>query len=123
MVNVHWLADQMEAHLATYPGMEIVISDERAELLNSGGGLAKGLKLLDPGPVYVMNADLFWIGEAWDEPTSLERLAGFFDPDTMDMAMLCVRLEDTTGHDGKTDFAMGGQGRAGALSAGRRQAA
>jgi MurNAc alpha-1-phosphate uridylyltransferase len=110
VVNVHWLADQMEAHLATYPGMDIIISDERAELLNSGGGLAKGLKLLDPGPVYVMNADLFWIGEAWDELTSLERLAGFFDSATMDMAMLCVRLENTTGHDGKVDFAMGGKG-------------
>ena len=110
VVNVHWLADQMEAHLATYPGLEIVISDERAELLNSGGGLAKGLKLLDPGPVYVMNADLFWIGEAWDELTNLERLAGFFDPDRMDMAMLCVRLEDTTGHDGKVDFALGPRG-------------
>jgi MurNAc alpha-1-phosphate uridylyltransferase len=110
VVNVHWLADQMEAHLATYPGMEIVISDERTELLNSGGGLARGLKLLDAGPAYVMNADLFWIGEARDEPTSLERLAGFFDPSSMDMAMLCVRLGDTTGHDGKVDFAMGGRG-------------
>lgn len=110
VVNVHWLADQMEAHLATYPGLDIVISDERDALLNSGGGLAKGLKLLDPGPVYVMNADLFWIGERWDELTNLERLAGFFDPDRMDMALLCVRLEDTTGHDGKVDFAMGGKG-------------
>lgn len=111
VVNVHWLAEQMEAHLAAYPGLEIRISDERAELLNSGGGLAKGLKLLDPGPVYVMNADLFWIGETAGEPTSLERLAGFFDPARMDMAMLCVRLEDTTGHDGKTDFAMAEDGR------------
>lgn len=110
VVNVHWHADQMEAHLTAYSGMQIIVSDERAELLNSGGGLAKGLKLLDPGPVYVMNADLFWIGEAWDEMTNLERLAGFFDPDRMDMAMLCVRIEDTTGHDGKVDFAMGGKG-------------
>ena len=110
VVNVHWLADQMEAHLAAYSGLEIVISDERAELLNSGGGLAKGLRLLDPGPAYVMNADLFWIGEAWDELNNLERLAGFFDPEAMDMAMLCVRLEDTTGHDGRIDFAMGGKG-------------
>lgn len=111
VVNVHWLAEQMEAHLAAYVGIEITISDERAELLNSGGGLAKGLKLLDAGPVYVMNADLFWIGETANAPTSLERLAGFFDPDGMDMAMLCVRLEDTTGHDGKTDFAMAEDGR------------
>lgn len=110
VVNVHWLADQMEAHLAAYQGVRIVISDERDALLNSGGGLARGLKLLEPGPVFVMNADLFWIGEAWDELTNLERLAGFFELDRMDMAMLCVRLEDTTGHDGKIDFAMGPKG-------------
>ncbi|MBX9456974.1 MAG: nucleotidyltransferase family protein [Rhizobium sp.] len=110
VVNVHWLADQMEAHLSVYAGMEIIVSDERAELLNSGGGLAKGLALLDPGPVFVMNADLFWIGEAWDELTNLERLAGFFDPARMDMALLCVKLEDTTGHDGKVDFALGSKG-------------
>lgn len=110
VVNVHWLADQMEAHLAGYRDMEIVISDERAELLNSGGGLAKGLKLLEPGPAFVMNADLFWIGETWDELTNLERLAGFFDPERMDMALLCVRLENTTGHDGGADFAMAPKG-------------
>jgi MurNAc alpha-1-phosphate uridylyltransferase len=111
VVNVHWLADQMEAHLAAYRGLDIVISDERAELLNSGGGLAKGLKRLEPGPVLVMNADLFWIGERWDELSNLERLAGFFDPVAMDMALLCVRLEDTTGHDGRIDFAMGAKGQ------------
>ena len=111
IVNVHYLADVLEQHLeARTAKPAIIISDERAELLNSGGGLAKGLRLLDPGPAYVMNADLFWIGEAWDELTNLERLAGFFDAETMDMAMLCVRLEDTTGHDGKVDFAMGGKG-------------
>jgi N-acetyl-alpha-D-muramate 1-phosphate uridylyltransferase len=58
-----------------------------------------------------MNADLFWIGETPGQPTNLERLAGFFDAEAMDMAMLCVRLEDTTGHDGKVDFAMNEHGR------------
>jgi len=111
VVNVHYLAEQMEAHLAGYQGMEILISDERDMLLNSGGGLAKGLKLLPDAEVFVMNADLFWIGETPGQKTNLERLAGFFDTDTMDMAMLCVRLDDTTGHDGKIDFARDGDGR------------
>ena len=110
VVNVHYLAEQMEAHLAGYDGMEILISDEREVLLNSGGGLAKGLKLLPDTDVFVMNADLFWIGEKPGQPTNLETLAGFFDARTMDMAMLCVRLEDTTGHDGKVDFARDGDG-------------
>jgi MurNAc alpha-1-phosphate uridylyltransferase len=111
VVNVHYLAEQMEEHLAGYKGMEILISDERDMLLNSGGGLAKGLKLLPDTQVFVMNADLFWIGETPGQPSSLERLAGFFDAECMDMAMLCVRLEDTTGHDGKVDFAMDRDGR------------
>ncbi|WEX77440.1 nucleotidyltransferase family protein [Sinorhizobium numidicum] len=105
-VNVHHFADQMEDHLSRRDRPQIVISDERDALMNSGGGLAKGLKLLDDGPVLVMNADLFWIGEKAGQPTNLQRLADFFDPERMDMALLCVRLEDTTGHNGKKDFSL-----------------
>jgi MurNAc alpha-1-phosphate uridylyltransferase len=79
--------------------------------MNSGGGLAKGLKLLDGGPVLVMNADLFWIGEKPRQPCNLKKLAEFFDPERMDMALLCVRLEDTTGHNGKRDFSLSEDGR------------
>jgi N-acetyl-alpha-D-muramate 1-phosphate uridylyltransferase len=111
VVNVHHFADRMEAHLAAYPRLDIIISDERAALMNSGGGLKKGLSLLDPGIVYVMNADLFWIGETVDAPTNLEKLAGFFDPERMDMALLCVPLERTTGHNGKKDFQLDQDGR------------
>ncbi len=51
VVNVHHFADQMVAHLPPITRLEILISDERAALMNSGGGLVKGLKLLDRGPV------------------------------------------------------------------------
>jgi MurNAc alpha-1-phosphate uridylyltransferase len=104
VVNVHHFADQMVAHLNAYKALEIIISDERDRLMNSGGGLAKGLKLLDRGPVFVTNADLFWIGEHSDRPSNLRRLAGFYNANRMDMAMLCVKLADTTGHNGKNDF-------------------
>ena len=110
-VNVHHFADRMEAHLAERSRPSIVISDERAALMNSGGGLVKGLKLLPEGSVLVMNADLFWVGEKPGAPSNLERLASFFDPETMDMALLCVRNENTTGHNGKLDFALDPQGR------------
>jgi N-acetyl-alpha-D-muramate 1-phosphate uridylyltransferase len=111
VVNVHHFADRMEAHLAAYPRLEILISDERAELMNSGGGLKKGLALLPTGITYVMNADLFWIGEKQGSPTNLQKLAGFFDPKRMDMALLCVPLERTTGHNGKRDFQLDADGR------------
>ena len=110
-INVHHFADQMEAHLQSYRGLNILVSDERDALMNSGGGLAKGLKLLDREPVFVMNADLFWIGEPADRPSNLRRLAGFFDAEHMDMALLCVRIEDTTGHNGKNDFSLAADGR------------
>lgn len=109
-VNVHHHADQMVGHLANRKDAEILISDERDQLMNSGGGLAKGLKLLEPGPVLVMNADLFWIGETPGETTNLEKLARFFDPETMDMALLCVDMDRTTGHNGKKDFNLADDG-------------
>ncbi|OJF98405.1 nucleotidyltransferase family protein [Pararhizobium antarcticum] len=111
VVNVHHFADRMEAHLAERASPRILISDERDGLMNSGGGLARGLALLPDGPVLVMNADLFWIGETPGQPSNLERLADVFDPDIMDMALLCVRLEDTTGHNGKLDFSLADDGR------------
>jgi len=111
VVNVHHFADRMRAHLAGRTTPEILISDETDQLMNSGGGLAKGLKLIGRGPVLVMNADLFWIGEKPGEKTNLQRLADAFDPARMDMLMLCVRLEDTTGHNGKKDFSLDEDGR------------
>ncbi len=111
VVNVHHFAEQMEAHLAGYRGLEILISDERAQLMNSGGGLVKGLKLLDRTPAFVMNADLFWIGDDRAEKSNLALLGDFFEPAHMDMVLLCVPLERTTGHNGKKDFSLGADGR------------
>lgn len=107
VVNVHHLAGQMEEHLRHRPHPEILISDERAQLLDSGGGLKKGFRLLSPGPVFVMNSDLFWVSRK----PAFRELGAFFDPETMDMALLCVPLERTTGHNGKKDFHLGADGR------------
>ncbi|WP_064708183.1 nucleotidyltransferase family protein [Rhizobium bangladeshense] len=111
VVNVHHHAEQMIDHLGKYRGLDIIISDERDGLMNSGGGLAKGLKLLDRDNLFVMNADLFWIGEQPGQPTNLQRLGGFFDAERMDMALLCVEIENTTGHNGKNDFSLAADGR------------
>ncbi|MFD1747239.1 nucleotidyltransferase family protein [Rhizobium helianthi] len=110
-VNVHHHADQMETHLSQRKDLNILISDEREQLMNSGGGLAKGLKLLPPGPVLVMNADLFWVGEPKHQPSNLRRLVEFFEPERMDLAMLCVPVDQAIGHDGKKDFNLGSDHR------------
>jgi N-acetyl-alpha-D-muramate 1-phosphate uridylyltransferase len=57
VVNVHWLADQIEAHLATRRRPEIIISDERASLLDQGGGIKRALPLLGDEPFYICNTD------------------------------------------------------------------
>ena len=61
VVNVHHLADQIEAHLSGRKDIEILFSDERDELLDQGGGIAKALPLLRADPFFICNTDAFWI--------------------------------------------------------------
>src|SRR3954463_16028313 len=46
VVNVHYLADMIERHLKSRTKPRIAISDERAALLNTGGGVVKALDLI-----------------------------------------------------------------------------
>src|SRR3990167_5656085 len=74
VVNVHWFADRLEAYLAARGrGPRIVISDERAELLETGGGLKKAHPPLGDDPVFVANIDSVWIDRG-DALTDLIRL-------------------------------------------------
>ncbi|MBW0006932.1 MAG: NTP transferase domain-containing protein, partial [Sphingomonas sp.] len=62
VVNVHYLADALEAHLATRAhGLEVVISDERDLLMETGGGLVKAKPLIDCDPFLSLNSDNLWI--------------------------------------------------------------
>ncbi len=60
VVNVHYLGEQIEAHLKTRSVPPIAISRE-SELLETGGGVAKALPLLGEAPFYVVNADVLWL--------------------------------------------------------------
>jgi N-acetyl-alpha-D-muramate 1-phosphate uridylyltransferase len=103
VVNVHYRADQMEAHLAARSRPLIVVSDEREALLDSGGGVTKALPHLGAGPFYIVNADSFWI----DGPRpNLARLAEAFQPEQMDILMLVAATTDAIGYDGRGDYAM-----------------
>ena len=47
VVNVHYLPGSVEAHLALKAnGLNVIISDERAQLLETGGGLVKAAPLI-----------------------------------------------------------------------------
>lgn len=104
VVNVHWFADRLESHLAAR-GREpdIVISDERAELLETGGGLKKARPLLGDDPVFLANIDSVWI----DRGDALSDLIRLWDPDRMDAALLLARREGSIGFEGDGDFFVG----------------
>jgi MurNAc alpha-1-phosphate uridylyltransferase len=107
VVNVHWFADRLEAHLAARGrGPAIVISDERAELLETGGGLKKAAPLLGTDPVFVANIDSIWI----DHGDALGDLARLWDPARMDAALLLARLDHSSGFDGNGDFFLADDG-------------
>jgi MurNAc alpha-1-phosphate uridylyltransferase len=107
VVNVHWFADRLEGHLkARGRGPEIVISDERAELLETGGGLKKARALLGDDPVFVANIDSVWI----DRGDALADLIRLWDPDRMDAALLLARREGSIGFEGDGDFFLADDG-------------
>lgn len=108
VVNVHYLADAVEAHLASHPHKFTVdISDERGELLETGGGLVKAQPLLRGSPILVVNSDNIWTDGPED---SILNLARHWDEDRMDALLLLVRQSGAVGHRGQGDFHMDGNG-------------
>ncbi|MGE3303715.1 MAG: nucleotidyltransferase family protein [Hyphomonadaceae bacterium] len=107
VVNVHYLADMIEAHLARRAAPRITISDERGERLETGGGLAKAAPLLGDKPFFVLNTDQIWTENA---KPALEALGDAFDAARMDVMMLLAPRADCLGFHGPGDFFMGSDG-------------
>jgi MurNAc alpha-1-phosphate uridylyltransferase len=108
VVNVHAFADRLEAHLARRAvAPRIVISDERAELLETGGGLKKARALLGDDPVFTANIDAVWSERG--EP-ALATLADGYDPARMDARLLVTPTDEALGFDGPGDFFMAADG-------------
>lgn len=104
VVNVHHFADRLEAHLAARrDGPEILISDERGGLLETGGGLVKAAPLLGEAPIFVANIDAVWT-ERGSAPSELARLAAGFDAGRMDFHLMLAERERTLGFSGAGDF-------------------
>jgi MurNAc alpha-1-phosphate uridylyltransferase len=108
VVNVHHLADQIERHLAARQRPRIVISDERRELLGTGGGVVSALPQLGPAPFFHINSDTIWIDGV--QP-NLGRLAAAFDPARMDALLLLAAAATSIGYSGRGDFKMEPDGR------------
>lgn len=109
VVNVHYLADAMEAHLRNHAkDIELVISDERGRLMETGGGLVQARALLGDEPFLVVNSDNLWL----DGPTdAIRALAAAWDDTKMDALLLLVPLARANNHGGQGDFHLDAQGR------------
>lgn len=107
VVNVHYLADSLEAHLGSRGAPKVVISDERGELLETGGGMVKAQSQL-PDPFFCLNADNIWI----DGPRSaFADLSARWNPDEMDALLLLVSHARAVNFDGTGDFYMDPRGK------------
>lgn len=108
VVNVHYLPDALEAHLKNrVQGIAITVSDEREQLLETGGGLVRALPLIDADPFLVVNADNLWIDGPVD---TLRLLASNWDEARMDALLLLVPLARANCHGGQGDFHMNATG-------------
>nr|WP_272884896.1 nucleotidyltransferase family protein [Candidatus Rhodoblastus alkanivorans] len=108
IVNVHWLADQIEDHLRGRRIPRIAISDERDLLLDQGGGIVKVLKAFGGKPFFICNTDALWIDEP--EP-QVARLARAWDGAKMDVLLLLADRKTSLGVEGRGDFFRDAQGR------------
>lgn len=108
VVNVHHKADQIEAHLEGRTAPKIILSDERAKLLDTGGGVKKALPLLGPAPFLVHNSDSVWIEGIG---SNLKRLIEAWDDARMDCLMLLALASSSYGYQGRGDFAFDSDGR------------
>ncbi|WP_298302949.1 nucleotidyltransferase family protein [uncultured Erythrobacter sp.] len=115
VVNVHYLADALEAHVLERKTPSVVISDERDALLETGGGLIKAQHSL-PDPFFCLNADNIWL----DGPRSaFHDLSARWNPDEMDALLLLVSHARAENFSGKGDFHMDPLGRLKRRSSGR----
>lgn len=101
VVNLHHFADRLEAHLRNRKRPEIVFSDERGALLDTGGGIAKALPLLGDAPFFLVNSDSLWLEK---NVSNLARLARAFDAKKMDALLLLAKSASAVGYEGHGDY-------------------
>lgn len=102
VVNAHYFADQIMAHLH---GSDAIVSDETGHLLETGGGLKRALPLLKSNPVFTMNTDAVWRG-----PNPLHTLRNAWRED-MEALLLLIPNDTAVAHTGSGDFQLGSDGR------------
>lgn len=108
VVNVHYLAEQVEAHMRARSDIEVVFSDERDELLETGGAIVRARSLLGDDPVFIVNTDAFWL-KADGNP--FHDLVDAYDAGRMDDLLLLADRSKSLGYHGKGDFDLHDDGK------------
>jgi MurNAc alpha-1-phosphate uridylyltransferase len=109
VVNVHYLAAAVEAHLQDQAqGLEILISDETKQLLETGGGVINALPLIEDETFLIVNSDNLWVDGPVD---SIQLLEQRWDEAAMDALLLVVPFSQAHCHPGVGDFVMDPMGR------------
>src|SRR6202166_1329126 len=108
VVNVHYLPDQIIEHVAGRTRPRVIISDERDQVLGTGGGVVKALPLLGDAPFFHVNSDTMWIDGV---RSNLARLAETFDPDRMDILLLMAPTTSSIGYGGGGGDSLSPRGR------------
>jgi MurNAc alpha-1-phosphate uridylyltransferase len=108
VVNIHYLGEQIIEAVAPRERPEILISDEREQLLDTGGGVRKALPLLGEEPFFVHNSDSIWIEGA---ENNLCRMRRHWRPEQMDCLLLLAMTTTSTGYNGRGDFTMSSDGK------------
>ena len=103
VVNAHYKAEQIEAHLA---GTETVVLQEDPDILDTGGGLRNALPILGSDPVLTMNTDAIWQGA-----NPIKCLQNAWDPDRMDALLLLIPEGNARAHATGGDFDINGHGQ------------
>lgn len=109
VVNVHYLADLVEVHVRRRDDMDILISDERKQLLETGGGIKKALPLLGNEPFFQVNSDTaYWIEGV---KPNLEHMIEAWDESKMDILLLMSETVNAVAYEGRGDFDFGKDGK------------
>ena len=108
VVNLHYLGEQLEAHLSQRTDIKVVFSWEREEILETGGGAKKALPLLGAEPFFLINGDVLWLNGL---RSALSRMANKWDAEAMDLLLLLHPTAYAIGYNGPGDFMMDQLGR------------
>lgn len=103
VMNLHYLPDSIVQH---FEPKGVIFSNERSELLETGGGLRKARSILQSDPVFTLNSDAIWKG-----PNPLTLLKEAWNPERMDALLMLIPLSQAHGHTGSGDFSTDRNGK------------